>query len=342
MQKSDFYFNLPEGAIAQTPSEPRDHARMMVCRRNEGVIAHRRFLDITDYLTPGDLLVLNDSKVLPARLLGRKEPGGAAIELLLLEQKDRDIWEVLTRPGRKAKQGARFSFGEDLLSAEVLDSLPGGNRLVRFSYSGDFFSVLDKVGQMPLPHYITQSLKDKNSYQTVYAHQPGSAAAPTAGLHFTYGLLDKIRAMGVEVAFVTLHVGLGTFRPVKVNDITRHHMHSEHYHLPQSVADAVNRTKAAGKRVFAVGTTSCRTLETLGRMGLPLTAADGYTDIFIYPGYDFKVVDGLITNFHLPESSLIMMVSAFMGHTQTMAAYETAIQNGYRFYSFGDAMLILP
>jgi len=302
---------------------------------------HRHFYDIPDYLQAGDLLVLNDSKVLPARLIGQKENGTAAIEMLLLEQKDKDIWEVLTRPGKKAKIGARFIFGNKKLAAEVLDTLPGGNRLVRFDYDGDFFAILDQVGQMPLPHYITTDLADKNSYQTVYADEPGSAAAPTAGLHFTAELLDKLRQKGVGVEFVTLHVGLGTFRPVKVDDITQHMMHSEHYRLPQSVADAVNRTKMNGGRVFAVGSTSCRTLETVGR-SFPLSADNGYTDIFIYPGYSFNIVDGLITNFHLPESSLIMMVSAFMGHPQTMAAYDTAIREHYRFYSFGDAMLILP
>lgn len=340
MLKSEFFFNLPESQIAQTPIHPRDNSRMMLCKRGEGYAGEGHFYDIIDYLKAGDVLVMNDSKVLPARLLGHKVSGTAAIELLLLSQKEKDIWEVLARPGKKAKPGTRFSFGGGLLECEVLESdLPGGNRLVKFYYEGDFFSVIDKVGEMPLPHYITAKLTDRSRYQTVYADEPGSAAAPTAGLHFTDELLGRIRAKGVETAFVTLHVGLGTFRPVKADNITEHMMHSEHFHISREVADKINRAKASGGRVIAVGSTSCRTLETAGHEQ-QISEADGYTDIFIYPGYDFKIVDALITNFHLPESSLIMMVSAFMGHQETMSAYKTAIDKGYRFYSFGDCMFI--
>ena len=304
--------------------------------RTSGACSHHHFYDIVDLLQPGDLLVVNDSRVIPARLYGVKEDTGAHIEVLLLEQKEKDVWETLVKPGKKAKPGVKLTFGDGLLHGEVLETVEGGNRLIRFSYEGE------QIGNMPLPPYITQKLEDNERYQTVYSHELGSAAAPTAGLHFTNELLEKIKAKGVNIATVTLHVGLGTFRPVKEDEITDHKMHSEHYYLPQRTADLINQTKQQGGRVIAVGTTSCRTLETLGtRQGLPLHEQSGYTDIFIYPGYQFKVLDGLITNFHLPESTLIMLVSAFAGYEHTMAAYELAVKENYRFFSFGDAMAIL-
>ncbi len=340
MQKSDFYFDLPQELIAQTPIEPRDHSRLLCLNRETGEIAHRHFYDLPSLLSPGDLLVINDSKVLPARLYGVKEGTGATVEVLLLKQKQQDVWEVLTRPGKKAKPGTKLSFGDGLLKAEVLEIVEDGNRILRFTHEGDFYSVLDKLGQMPLPPYITEELKDNDRYQTVYANEPGSAAAPTAGLHFTKELMETLKEKGVGIEKVTLHVGLGTFRPVKEDDITHHHMHSEHYEISQQTVDAIARTKAAGHRVFAVGTTSCRTLESVAAKYGELRADEGFTDIFIYPGYSFRVLDGLITNFHLPESTLIMLVSAFAGYDHTMDAYSEAIKQKYRFFSFGDAMMI--
>ncbi len=344
MKKSDFWFDLPQEQIAQTPIEPRDHSRLLRLNPVTGECTHHHFYDIVDMLDPGDLLVVNDSRVIPARLYGNKKGTGAGIELLLLEQKGQDLWEALVKPGKKMKPGAQVTFADGLLEALVLETLEGGSRLVQFSYDhtkGTFFEILEQIGQMPLPPYITEKLKDKERYQTVYSHEPGSAAAPTAGLHFTPELLRRMEEKGVRLAKVTLHVGLGTFRPVKEEEITDHKMHSEHYLLPEETAQLINETKAAGKRVIAVGTTSCRTLETIGQMQqFPLHQQEGYTEIFIYPGYQFKVLDGLITNFHLPESTLIMLVSALAGYENTMAAYKTAVEEKYRFFSFGDAMFI--
>lgn len=341
MKTSDFWYDLPESLIAQTPIEPRDHSRLMHIQSGSRRIEHRHFYDLPDILRPGDTLIVNDSRVLPARIYGVKQGTGARIEVLLLEQKAPDTWEILVKPGRKALPGAVVVFGEDLLTGEVLEVLEGGNRLMRFACKGNFYEVLERVGQMPLPHYITAELQDRERYQTVYAHELGSAAAPTAGLHFTKELMDKLSAMGVDIGYVTLHVGLGTFRPVKVQEITDHKMHSEHYHLPQETAELIGRTKARGGRVIAVGTTSTRTLESVAQKHGRVVADDGYTDIFIYPGYRFQVLDGLITNFHLPESTLIMLVSAFAGYETTMDAYREAVEQRYRFYSFGDAMLIV-
>ena len=341
MKKSDFYYDLPEERIAQIPLEQRDHSRMMCVDRQSGKVEHRHFYDIVDLLNPGDLLVMNNSKVLPARLYGVKEgPGGAVSEFLLLEQKEQDVWEILVHPGRRLRTGARVSFGDGLLVGEIIECLPNGNRLARFEYDGNFYNILDQIGQMPLPHYITAELKDKNRYQTVYAKDLGSAAAPTAGLHFTNELLEKLRAKGVRTAFVTLHVGLGTFRPVKADNITDHQMHSEHYFMPQETADLIKQTKEEGGRVICVGTTSCRTLETVGSRHGVIEECEGYTDIFIYPGYKFTIMDGLITNFHLPESTLIMLVSAFAGRENVLNAYKIAVEEEYRFYSFGDAMFL--
>lgn len=341
MKTSDFYYDLPEELIAQTPIVERDHSRMMRLDRATGEVTHLHFYDIVDQLQPGDCLILNDSRVLPARLYGVKEGTGARVEFLLLTQKQGDCWEVLAGPGKKAKPGSRFVFGDGLLTAEVLEVIEGGNRLVRFFYEGNFYEVLDRIGQMPLPHYITQRLEDKERYQTVYSKEPGSAAAPTAGLHFTQELLQTIREKGVSVGFVTLHVGLGTFRPVKVDEITEHKMHAEHYDVSEETAALINRTKENGGRVIAVGTTSCRTLESVMAREGAMKKSEGWTDIFIYPGYTFQILDGLITNFHLPESTLIMLVSAFAGYDHTMRAYETAVQEKYRFFSFGDAMLVV-
>lgn len=342
MKKSDFWFPLPQEQIAQTPMEPRDASRLLCLDRQTGKIAHRIFRDITSLLSPGDLLVLNDSRVLPARLYGCRPDTGGGIEFLLLEQKEQDLWEILVKPGRRAREGSRFLFGDGLLKAEIEAVLENGNRLARFTYEGDtFYHILEKIGKMPLPHYITQELQDGERYQTVYARELGSAAAPTAGLHFTDSLLQQLREKGIQTAFVTLHVGLGTFRPVKAENITEHKMHSEHYELPPRTAEMILQTKAAGHRVVAVGTTSCRTLESVAQKEGHICASEGYTDIFIYPGYTFRVLDGLITNFHLPESTLIMLVSAFAGYENTMQAYKVAIEERYRFYSFGDAMLIL-
>lgn len=339
MKKSDFYFELPEELIAQTPLAQRDASRLLCLDKTTGTIQHRQFHDICDLLEAGDLLVLNDSRVMPSRLLGHREGGTGAMEFLLLEQKGQDLWETLVRPGRKAKPGSRFVFGEGLLTAEVTEVLEGGNRLVRFTHEGNFFATLDQVGQMPLPPYITAQLEDKERYQTVYSRELGSAAAPTAGLHFTPQLLDALRAKGVQVAMVTLHVGLGTFRPVKVDDITDHHMHAEHYEVPPETAQMVTAAKREGRRVIGVGTTSCRTLESAFRDGV-LPAGSASTSIFIYPGYTFRCIDGLITNFHLPESTLIMLVSALAGYDHTMNAYREAVGERYRFFSFGDAMFI--
>lgn len=340
MKTSDFFYDLPQELIAQTPLAQRDQSRLMCLDRQTGQVTHRHFYDIEQLLQPGDLLVVNDSRVLPARLYGHKEGNTGRVEFLLLEQKAQDLWEILVKPGRKAQPGTRFVFGEGLLVGEIVEVKEDGNRLARFHYQGSFYTLLEEIGQMPLPHYITETLEDKERYQTVYSQDLGSAAAPTAGLHFTKELMARLEEKGVAIARVTLHVGLGTFRPVKVDDVTNHKMHSEHYHLPQRTADKIRETKAKGGRVIAVGTTSCRTLETVGARG-ELQESEGYTDIFIYPGYQFKVLDGLITNFHLPESTLIMLVSALAGKEHVLAAYQVAVEERYRFFSFGDAMLIL-
>ena len=341
MNKSDYFYNLPEELIAQHPVEPRDASRLMRLDRQTGEVSHHHFRDLTELLRPGDLLVVNDSRVLPARIYGTKEDTGANMEFLLLEQKEQNRWEVMVKPGRRAKVGTRFVFGDGLLHATVLEVLDGGNRLVEFECEENIFTVLDRIGQMPLPPYITEKLQDKERYQTVYSHELGSAAAPTAGLHFTKELMQKLNDMGVKIAPVTLHVGLGTFRPVKEESILDHKMHSEHYHLPQETADLINETRKNGGRVIAVGTTSCRTLESVATFCGEIKEAEGWTNIFIYPSYEFKVLDGLITNFHLPESTLIMLVSAFAGYEHTMNAYKIAVAEKYRFFSFGDAMLIL-
>ena len=341
MKKSDFYYDLPEELIAQTPVEPRNSSRLMKIDRKTGDIVHSRFYNLCDYLKKGDLLVLNDSRVLPARLYGEKKDTGSFIEFLLLEQKGDKLWEIICRPGKKAKVGTEFSFGNGILTAKVIEVKDDGNRIVKFSCEGNFYAVLDEIGQMPLPPYITEKLEDKERYQTVYSKELGSAAAPTAGLHFTKEMLDEIKEMGVDIAYVTLHVGLGTFRPVKEDDILNHKMHSEHYHLSEETAEKINHTKASGGRVIAVGTTSCRTLESMELENGLVKSGDGYTDIFIYPGYKFKLLDGLITNFHLPESTLIMLVSAFLGYENTMNAYKIVVEEKYRFFSFGDAMCIL-
>ena len=339
--KSDFYYDLPEELIAQTPIEPRNASRMMCVDRSSGEIIHDHFYNLCRYLKKGDLLVMNDSRVIPARLYGEKEGTGSFIEFLLLEQKGDKLWEIICRPGKKAKTGTRFSFGGGRLRAEVVEVKDDGNRIVQFECEGNFYTALEDVGQMPLPPYITKKLEDRERYQTVYSHELGSAAAPTAGLHFTEEMLDELRAQGIKTAFVTLHVGLGTFRPVKEENVLDHKMHSEHYFLPEETARLINETKAAGGRVIAVGTTTCRTLESVASFYGDISAREGYTDIFIYPGYEFKCIDGLITNFHLPESTLIMLVSAFMGYDNTMNAYHTAVQERYRFFSFGDCMCIL-
>ena len=341
MKTHDFYYDLPKERIAQTPVEPRDHSRLLVMDRFTGKMEHRHFYDIVDYLRPGDLLVINDSRVLPARLYGYKEDTGAHMELLLLEQKENMVWECLAKPGKKAKPGVKLIFGDGLLTGEVVEVKEDGNRMVKFTCDDNFYSVLDQIGQMPLPPYITEKLQDKERYQTVYSKELGSAAAPTAGLHFTPELMDKIRAMGVDFASVTLHVGLGTFRPVKAQEVTEHKMHSEHCLLPKETAEKILKTKANGGRVIAVGTTSCRTLESVATFTGQIQPWEGYTDIFIYPGYEFKVLDGLITNFHLPESTLIMLVSAFAGREHILHAYEEAVKLEYRFFSFGDACLFL-
>ena len=340
MKTSDFYYDLPEELIAQEPLAKRDESRLMVLDKNSGEINHKHFYDILDMLNEGDALILNDTRVLPARLYGVKEDTGGAIEFLLLNKHSLDTWEVILKPGRRAKPGTRFVFGDGLLKAEILDVINEGNRLVKFEYEGVFENILDQLGEMPLPPYITKKLEDKNRYQTVFARHNGSAAAPTAGLHFTPELLDKIKSKGVNIGYVTLHVGLGTFRPVKADDVKDHTMHSEFYVLPQETADLINDTKAKGGRVISVGTTATRTLETAGLDGMPLTAKSGWTSIFIYPGKKFNVIDSLITNFHLPESTLIMLVSALAGRENVLNAYREAVNEKYRFFSFGDAMFI--
>ena len=341
--KSQFYYYLPEELIAQTPIEPRNHSRMMVVDKMCGEIMHRRFYNLCDYLQKGDLLVMNNSRVIPARLYGEREDTKSFVEFLLLEQKGDKLWEIICRPGKRCKIGKRFVFGDGLLKAEIVDVLEGGNRLVKFECEGLLMNVLEQIGMMPLPPYITEKLEDKERYQTVYSEPLGSAAAPTAGLHFTNEMLDELKQMGVNIAFVTLHVGLGTFRPVKEDNVLNHKMHSEHFELPQETAELINRTKKSGGRVIGVGTTTCRTLESAANLCTngELKAISGYTDIFIYPPYKFKVLDGLITNFHLPESTLIMLVSAFAGYDSTMNAYKCAVEEKYRFFSFGDSMLII-
>ena len=340
MKTSDFYYDLPKELIAQDPLEDRSASRLMHLNKETGEYEHGHFRDILKYLKPGDCLVINDTKVIPARLYGSKVGTDAAIEILLLKRRENDIWETLVKPGKKCKVGTVISFGDGILTGEVVDIVDEGNRLIQFHYDGIFEEILDQLGEMPLPPYITHKLQDKNRYQTVYAKHEGSAAAPTAGLHFTKELLQQVQDAGVKIAHVTLHVGLGTFRPVKVEDVTQHHMHSEFYVVEEDQAKLINDAKAAGGRVIAVGTTSCRTLESAtGEDGI-LKAGSGWTEIFIYPGYRFKMIDGLITNFHLPESTLVMLVSALAGKEHIMAAYEEAVREKYRFFSFGDAMMI--
>lgn len=340
MKRTDFYYELPEELIAQDPLADRSSSRLLVLDRKSGAVSHHVFREITDYLREGDCLVINDTKVIPARLIGSKLGTGAKIEVLLLKRKENNVWETLVKPGRKVKPGAKISFGDGLLVGEVVDIVEEGNRLIRFSFEGIFEEILDRLGQMPLPPYITHQLQDKNRYQTVYAKHTGSAAAPTAGLHFTPELLEEIKKRGIEIARVTLHVGLGTFRPVKADEITDHHMHAEFYQINEEAAKKINRAREVGNRVICVGTTSCRTVESAADERGHLEAKSGWTDIFIYPGYKFKILDGLITNFHLPESTLIMLVSALAGRENVLAAYEEAVKERYRFFSFGDAMLI--
>lgn len=340
MDVKDFYYDLPEELIAQDPLEKRSNSRLMVLDKESGDVTHRHFYDIKQYLRPGDCLVINNTRVIPARLIGEREQTGAKVEVLLLKRKEEKVWETLVKPGKKARIGSRILFGNGLLIGEVVDIVQEGNRLIRFEYQGVFEEILDQLGQMPLPPYITHQLQDKNRYQTVYAKHDGSAAAPTAGLHFTEELLQEIRDMGVRIAEVTLHVGLGTFRPVKVDNVLDHHMHAEFYDISEEAAKCINETKADGHRVIAVGTTSTRTLEAAAGEDGSLEAKSGWTQIFIYPGYKFKVIDGLITNFHLPESTLVMLVSALAGREHVMEAYRQAVTERYRFFSFGDAMLI--
>lgn len=340
MRKEDFYFDLPEELIAQDPLEDRSSSRLLVLDKETGKVEHHVFREIVDYLQEGDCLVINDTKVIPARLIGSKIGTDAKIEVLLLKRKENDIWETLVKPGKKAKVGTRISFGDGLLVGEVIDIVEEGNRLIHFEYEGIFEEILDRLGQMPLPPYITHQLEDKNRYQTVYAKHSGSAAAPTAGLHFTPELLREIEQKGVQIARVTLHVGLGTFRPVKVDNILEHHMHSEFYQIEEEAAQKINQAKESGHRVICVGTTSCRTIESAADESGKLCATSGWTEIFIYPGYKFKVLDCLITNFHLPESTLVMLVSALAGREHVLDAYEEAVKERYRFFSFGDAMFI--
>lgn len=339
--RSDFSYELPEELIAQTPIEPRNASRMMCVDRETGAITHDRFYNLCEHLREGDLLVMNDSRVIPARLYGEKAETGSFIEFLLLEQRGDKLWEIICRPGKKAKKGTRFSFGGGRLTAEVVEVKDDGNRIVQFECEGNFFTALEDVGQMPLPPYIKEKLENSERYQTVYSKELGSAAAPTAGLHFTPEMLEDLRSRGIKTAFVTLHVGLGTFRPVKEENVLEHKMHSEHYYLPKETAELINETKKNGGRVIAVGTTTCRTLESVASFTGGISEQEGYTDIFIYPSYKFRCIDGLITNFHLPESTLIMLVSAFMGYDNTMNAYKTAVAERYRFFSFGDCMAIL-
>jgi len=340
MKTSDFYYDLPEALIAQTPIEQRDASRLMTLDRETGAVEHHHFYELPEFLHPGDCLILNDSRVLPARLLGQRVPGGGACEVLLLIDRGEKTWECLVRPGRKMRTGARLSFGNGELMAEIVGEMESGNRLVRFEYEGIFLEVLERLGKMPLPPYIKEELRDRERYQTVYSKNVGSAAAPTAGLHFTPELLEKISAMGVGVGYVTLHVGLGTFRPVKEDDILDHEMHSEYCVISQETADLINRTKQNGGRCICVGTTSCRTLESWAEEDGTMKSKAGWTNIYIYPGYRFKVMDGLVTNFHLPESTLIMLISAFAGRENVLAAYEEAVRERYRFFSFGDAMFL--
>ena len=340
MRKEDFYYDLPQELIAQDPLEDRSSSRLLVLDKETGKVEHHVFWEIIDYLQEGDCLVINDTKVIPARLIGSKIGTDAKIEVLLLKRKENDVWETLVKPGKKAKVGTRISFGDGLLVGEVVDIVEEGNRLIHFEYEGIFEEILDQLGQMPLPPYITHQLEDKNRYQTVYAKHSGSAAAPTAGLHFTPELLKEIEEKGVQIARVTLHVGLGTFRPVKVDNILEHHMHSEFYQIDEEAAEKINRAKESGHRVICVGTTSCRTIESAADKNGKLHATNGWTEIFIYPGYEFKVLDCLITNFHLPESTLVMLVSALAGREQVLSAYEEAVKEKYRFFSFGDAMFI--
>lgn len=341
MKRQDFYYELPEELIAQDPLEDRQSSRLLVLDKESGAISHRIFREVADYLKEGDCLVINDTKVIPARLIGSREGTNAKIEILLLKRKENNVWETLVKPGKKAKVGTRIIFGEGLLTGEVTDIVEEGNRLIRFTYEGIFEEILDQLGQMPLPPYITHQLEDKNRYQTVYAANTGSAAAPTAGLHFTPELLKKIEEKGVAIARVTLHVGLGTFRPVKVDEITDHHMHSEFFRIDGEAAEKINHAKETGNRVICVGTTSCRTIESAADEKGRLKECSGWTEIFIYPGYRFKVLDCLITNFHLPESTLIMLVSALAGRENVLRAYEEAVEERYRFFSFGDAMLVV-
>ena len=340
MKTSDFYYDLPPELIAQTPLEKRDESRLLCLDKATGEWSHHHFYELPDFLRAGDCLILNNSRVLPARLLGRRLPGGGACEVLLLQDKGDKVWECLVRPGKHLREGARVSFGDGELTAEIAEVLPDGNRLVRFDYNGIFLEVLERLGKMPLPPYIKEELQDQERYQTVYSKVNGSAAAPTAGLHFTPELLEKVQIMGVKVGYVTLHVGLGTFRPVKEDEITDHAMHSEYCVIPQETADLINETKKNGGRVICVGTTSCRTIESQAAEDGTMRASAGWTDIFIYPGYKFKVMDALVTNFHLPESTLIMLVSALAGREHILAAYRCAVEERYRFFSFGDAMFI--
>lgn len=341
MKTSDFYYDLPEELIAQDPLEDRTASRLLVLDRGTGAVEHKIFSDVIDYLNKGDCLVINNTRVIPARLIGEKEGTGGKVEVLLLKRRANDVWETLVKPGKKLKPGAKITFGDGRLRAEVLEVVEEGNRLVKFYYEGIFEEILDSLGEMPLPPYITHKLEDKEMYQTVYAKFDGSAAAPTAGLHFTKELLNKIEEKGIKLASITLHVGLGTFRPVKVDDVNNHHMHTEWYEVNAEAADIINETKRNGGRVICVGTTSCRTIESVADENGYMKAKTGETDIFIYPGYKFKVMDGLITNFHLPESTLVMLVSAFAGKENVLAAYETAVKERYRFFSFGDAMILI-
>ena len=341
MKTSDFFYDLPEELIAQDPLEDRTASRLLVLDRKTGVVKHKIFSDVIDYLNKGDCLVINNTRVIPARLIGEKEDTGGKVEVLLLKRRANDVWETLVKPGKKLRPGARVTFGDGRLKAEILEIAEEGNRLVRFYYEGIFEEILDSLGEMPLPPYITHKLEDKEMYQTVYAKYDGSAAAPTAGLHFTKELLSKIEEKGIKIASITLHVGLGTFRPVKVDDVNNHHMHTEWYEVNAEAADIINETKRNGGRVICVGTTSCRTIESVADENGYMKAKTGETDIFIYPGYKFKIMDGLITNFHLPESTLVMLVSAFAGKENVLAAYETAVKERYRFFSFGDAMILI-
>ena len=341
MKTSDFFYELPEELIAQDPLEDRTASRLLVLDRKTDKLEHKIFSDVIDYLSPGDCLIINNTRVIPARLIGEKEDTGGKVEILLLKRRENDIWESLVKPGKKLRPGARVTFGDGRLKAEILEIAEEGNRLVKFYYEGIFEEILDSLGEMPLPPYITHKLEDKEMYQTVYAKFDGSAAAPTAGLHFTNELLEKIRQKGIKIASITLHVGLGTFRPVKVEDVNNHHMHTEWYEVNKEAAEVINETKKNGGRVICVGTTSCRTIESVADENGLMSAKTGETDIFIYPGYKFKVMDGLITNFHLPESTLVMLVSAFAGKERVLSAYETAVKERYRFFSFGDAMILI-